>query len=935
MSFTADLLQSIEDLTAHDRLATVLQWLVQRCGAKAGLLLVGPADASALVRVAVPATEMQCLCEVMNAGQGCEGSGNGPFRKIALGKIGNAPAVLLLRLDGRALPAEVEDALVSLRSVLRLILEQSNASRSSTRLEELAALFGLWIWDMDAKGQLTYLAAPLPDGTGSAPDGKPLRQADWAGVDWATLHDRMASKMPIRNHIHSVMLPDGTSRWLRSTGTPRHDSDGTFLGYTGLSSERPEPSEDEHSAIASYERLTAILGVLPDLVFEITAEGRYTDFMAGPANLLGDSRDSLPGHTLEDVLPADVAAKSRAVLAETMKHGRSTPTRFMLDSPLGMRWYETYGARKLANNPGEQPTAIFVVRDITTDMQKTDDLHRLGRVVEHMSNLVVVIDTDQRVTWANRAWERRTGWPLSEAIGKDLSSLVRGKHNDPDNEASVAKAIAHNEPYHGETINFDRDGNSYWIDFNILPLYDRDRKVTGYVSIETDVTAQKEGEAKTAQLADEADRMRAQLYNAIETLPDGVLIWDDAERLIFANSAYKRMYPEAADFLVPGVLQEDLLQLGITKQAFREAIGREQEWVAEQIERYRNPNIDEVLRSDDRWIRRVDLRTPDGGRIAVRIDTTERHRQLEALDAAHRSLAEARDSLAQIIESADVGTWDWNVDTGALRIGGRYAQMLGYTPEELGEPSDAMFRSLVHPDDLVRLDATEADDFAPLPDGREVVREHQLRMRRKDGTWAWILSRSAVTARKPDGTHKAVVGIHLDVTERKQLEDWLLSNESFLNQVMDSSASAIVVMDSTGYITYANAEAERILGLDRSSIEGRRYDDPAWQITAPDGSEMAAEDLPFRQAFTRQSIVRDIRVTISWPNGEHRILSVNAVPHNATKDAETTNLIIASFVDLTDDLTKTARLEQALVEAQAASQSKSTFLANMSHEIRT
>ncbi|MFN4129072.1 MAG: PAS domain S-box protein, partial [Paracoccaceae bacterium] len=934
-SFATDLLQKIEDLSDRDRLDEVMSWLIRRCEATSALLVVGPPDPTARLRLAWPETAFERLCALFATGQASDGPTPQYVRTITLGDIGGQPATLLLTLGADALPAEAEQALDCLRSVLRITLEALLSRRNADRLTELAALVGAWIWDMDAQGQVTHLSAPMPDGTGSAPDGSPLCLADWSGTDWSGVRVRMAQRLPFRNLIHAVTLPDGSQRWLRSSATPRRDGAGTFLGYTGISSERPDPSAQEYTAIAANQRLTAILDVLPDLVFEITADGRYTDFMAGPSDLLGNAREALPGRTLEEVLPPDVAVRSRKALVEALRTGRSTSEHFQLDSPLGMRWYQTSVARKVGTNPGDQTTVIFVVHDVTNDMQKSEDLGRLGRVVENMSNLVVVVDRDQTITWANQAWERRTGWTLPEVMGRTLADVVRGNHRDPKNEAEVTKAIGCKAHYHGATINFDRHGTAYWIDFNILPLYDRAGNVTGYVSIETDVTAQKEGEAQMAQLVDEADRMRAQLYNAIETLPDGVIIWDTNERLVFANSAYKQMYPEVADALIAGTRQEDILQVGLRLNAFPDAIGREEEWLAEQWQRYRNPTIDEVLRSDRRWIRRLDLRTSDGGRIAVRIDTTERHRQLQALADAHSALAEARDSLAQIIESADVGTWDWRVDTGALRIGGRYAQMLGYAPEELGEPSDAMFRALVHPDDLGRLDRTEHHDFAPLPDGREPVREHQLRMRRKDGSWAWILSRSAVTERTPDGKHNVVVGIHLDITERKSLEDLVLSNQTFLTEVMDASISAIVVVDAQGRISYANAEAERILGRDRSTLEGMSFADEIWRITEPDGGDMPVESMPISRALAESSIVRDVRMAIERADGTRRVLSVNAAPHHGVDPSKAEKLVIASFVDITEELNKAARLEQALVEAKAASQSKSTFLANMSHEIRT
>ena len=934
-SFTTDLLQSLEETSDRDRLDEVMAWTLRECGAQSALLLIGAPDASAFLRMAWPESELEPLCALFaGAAPPPDGPAPGQFR-ISLGLIAGLPAHLLLTLRSDRVPPEVQRALDGLRAVLRITVEAVLSRRNSDRLTELAGLVGVWVWDMDAQGNVTYLTSPKDGEGGPGFPESLLRQADWAGTDWSEIRARLPQKTPFRSLVHAVTLADGSKRWLRSSATPRRDKDGSFLGFTGISSERADPSVKEHNAIAAHQRLQAILGVLPDLVFELTEDGRYTDFMAGPSDILGDARETLPGKTLEEALPPDVAARSRKSLNEALKTGRSASNRFKLMTPLGLRWFEATAARKLGRSKEDPSTVIFVVHDVTRDMQISEDLGRLGRVVENMSNLVALVDTDQTITWVNRAWETRTGWTLPEVIGRKLADVVRGKYSEPRNAAEVTRAIELAQPYHGSTINFDRNGVGYWIDFNILPLHDREGKVNGYVSIETDVTAQKESEAQMAQLADEADRTRAQLYNAIETLPDGVLIWDANERLVFANSAYKRMYSEAAKDMVPGAAQEDLLRIGLAKKAFPEAFGREEDWLREQLERYRNPNTDEVQRAGDRWIRRVDLRTPDGGRIAVRIDTTERHRQLRALDEAHRSLAEARDSLAQVIESADVGTWHWRVDTGALKIGGRYAQMLGYTPEELGDPTNDTFRNLVHPDDMSRLDMTEMDDFAPLPDGREPVREHQLRMRRKDGSWAWILSRSAVTERSADRKHKAVVGIHLDITERKKLEDLVLSNQAFLAEVMDASISAIVVIDSAGFITYANAEAERILGRPRTVMEGMDFKDAIWRITHADGSPMPVEELPVARALAEDRIVRDVRLAIELEDGTRRVLSVNAVPHQGIDPSNPERRIIATFVDITEDLAKAARLEQALVEAKTASQSKSTFLANMSHEIRT
>lgn len=686
-----------------------------------------------------------------------------------------------------------------------------------------------------------------------------------------------------------------------------------------------------HSPASAGRRLGALLTTQSDLLFEITPQGRCTDFLAGPSDLLGEARTLAPGLSLEQVLPPEIADAMRRDLDLALRTGHSPPTRY----PLGSRWYERSGVRNPPRGAIDTATVIFVVRDVTDDALQTDDARHLGKIVETMSNMVVIVDTELGITWVNRAWEKRTGRALADVRGQNLPHLVRAADDTSENVARVRAAIEKGEAYTGEAFNVDALGNQYWVNFNIFPLHNPEGHCTGYVSVETDITAQKQGELQVAELAEEARLTRLRLTNAIEALPDGVIIWDEQERLVVANSAYSRMYPEIANALVKGVSQDHILSIGIAVKAFPDAIGREEAWLAEQYSRYQNQNVDEIFRSDGRWIRRVDLRTADGGRVAVRIDTTERRYQLAALDTANLLVAQAQKSLAQIIESANVGTWDWRPDAGKHSIGGQYAHMLGYTVDEISGTWQSAFGNLVHPDDLTLLLAKDAKDAAVPPAGAEPVHEHQFRMRRKDGEWAWILSRSAVTERFADGRYKRLVGIHLDVTELRQLADEVAASRTFLTEVMDASIAAIVVMDQTGMINYANVEAERILGLTRSEIKKRRYDDPVWSITAPDGSAMPYSELPFRRAIASGAPVRGARMAIALPDGTRRILSVNAAPHSETGTADAGSLIVTSFVDITDDLGKEVQLEQMLEMAQAASRAKSVFLENMSHEIRT
>ena len=863
---------------------------------------------------------------------------------IELGSDLGTSAVLAINLMGRQMPDDISANIASIKSFFRLILDRKRLQTASAvtaqHLSDFAELGSDWLWEIDSKGRFTYISKDLSvyglaagDVLGRTLDELGLQAgADIVAPDWRATQVRIARRAPFRNFFHPVLLPDGSRLWLRSSGRPNFGSDGAFLGFKGVSSELTELVEGERSAREVAERLTAILDALPDLVFEISPDGCYTDFIAGPPQLMANLPEKMPGKTLEEILPPEIAALSRKALDTTLRDGKCPPERYRLKTPSGWHWFEISGARKPPSRPNAQPTAIFVIRDITGDVRQREEISRLGKVVETMTNLVAIIDKDQRVVWVNKAWEAKTGWTLAEIRGQSLANLVRCPDADPETGKNVSAAIERREAFHGETINSDKHGNRYWVDFNILPLFYADGKLQGYVTVETDITLQKETSERIAQLAAHEQLTRNRLQNAIEALPDGVVIWDEHDRLVVVNSAYKTMYHEISEALVEGVTQAEILRLGVEKRAFPDAWGNEAEWIAEQYERYLMPTIDTITLANGRSIRRLDLRTSDGGRVAVRIDITKAQLQLAELDAANRELDKAQRSLSGIISSANVGTWEWEVPTNGLRIGGHYAEMLGYTAQELGPASGEMFRKLVHPDDIAILDSTEDTDFGLLPDGQEPLREHELRMQDKDGSWKWILSRSAVTERFADGRHKTVVGIHMNINERKRLEDDLRSSQTFVAQVMEASVASIAVLNEAGAITYANAEAERVLGVRKSSIESRSYDDPEWRITKVDGGEMALEELPFRLALDRQEAVRGVRLAIQWPDGTRHILSVNAAPY---KSEDGKKLVITSFANITADVLTTELLESALADARQASSTKSAFLANMSHEIRT
>jgi PAS domain S-box-containing protein len=140
-------------------------------------------------------------------------------------------------------------------------------------------------------------------------------------------------------------------------------------------------------------------------------------------------------------------------------------------------------------------------------------------------------------------------------------------------------------------------------------------------------------------------------------------------------------------------------------------------------------------------------------------DVTQRHEALAALQQSQQRLELA-------LQSADLGMYDWNIQTGEIVITERYATMLGYAPTDLSWTLET-WQGLVHPDDFERLQAARAQRLSDRPQ----FAAGEYRMRAKTGEWRWIHDRAGIVERGPDGKPQRVVGFHLDITERKRAED--------------------------------------------------------------------------------------------------------------------------------------------------------------------
>lgn len=140
-------------------------------------------------------------------------------------------------------------------------------------------------------------------------------------------------------------------------------------------------------------------------------------------------------------------------------------------------------------------------------------------------------------------------------------------------------------------------------------------------------------------------------------------------------------------------------------------------------------------------------------------------------------LRRIEDRLELALQGTSDGLWDWDLTTGDVYHSPRWIAMLGFAPEEW-ESSVANWIAHVHPDDLAE---TEEHLRAYLA-GEIAEYANTFRMRHKDGSWRWMLSR-AKAVRDTEGRPLRMVGAHTDITEQKEAEAALREREAMLRRV--------------------------------------------------------------------------------------------------------------------------------------------------------
>lgn len=147
-----------------------------------------------------------------------------------------------------------------------------------------------------------------------------------------------------------------------------------------------------------------------------------------------------------------------------------------------------------------QDSAEQSARDVTKSIKNAYELMHLPLIAKQTTNSVLITDTQGRITFANEAFVKLTGYQADEVLGKIPGEFLQGEDTSLETIAEMRAALAEQKAFNVDIINYDKNNQKYWIHIHCEPMYDEEQKHIGFFSIQYDITRKKEDEERIETL---------------------------------------------------------------------------------------------------------------------------------------------------------------------------------------------------------------------------------------------------------------------------------------------------------------------------------------------------------------------------------------------------------------------------------------------------
>ena len=637
-------------------------------------------------------------------------------------------------------------------------------------LAVLDAVPGYVSW-ISAQGRYLGVNRQLADSFNLSPDafiGKELGFLKNSPEFTEFMTQFLASSVQTDRQVIEVQV-NGSTRSYLIAAQKYHQS--TMAVSVGI--DITEGKQAEEALKAQKEFLQTIIDNNPNAIFVIDTEGKYVLANQVYADTHATTIEDVIGKTAADLHPNQAEVKH--YIAQDQEVIATLRQKFMpeeLHTLSGeMRWYQTT-KKPLFSSDGQVCQILGVATDITERKLAQEALiaqkEFLQIIIDTNPNRIFVKDQEGKYILVNKACADFHGIAVEDLLGHtdaqlgfDPADVERFVNEDLEVLTTLQTKFSPEVPCHTPT------GELRWWSVIKKPLLSKDGQAFHIFGVCTDITERKLAEEQVRE-------SEAQLRLALEAARMDSWNWNFQTGKIIRSNNFKQLYGFTPN--PSGFTYEEFLELVHPED--RDRLRQTDEYALETGNGY---DIEfRIILPDGsvRWLQSKGQVFYDETGKAVRMAGIN-------LDISDRKFAEEqlRQSEAQLrlaLDAANMGFWDWNLQTGKVTRSNNLERLYGWVPNTADQTKDRFFTTL-HPDDHKLLE--DADRHAiETGEGYDI----EFRILLPDGSIRWLASKGQVFYDE-SGLPVRMAGINLDISDRKFAEEQLRQSQALLHLALDAA----------------------------------------------------------------------------------------------------------------------------------------------------
>jgi len=545
------------------------------------------------------------------------------------------------------------------------------------------------------------------------------------------------------------------------------------------------------------------------------------------------------------------------------------------------------------------------------ELYESNERYRFhSSILENMSEGVQLTKTsDATIVYTNKQFDDLFGYNRGELINKHVSILNAQKNESSEKIAeNIIKILNSKGKWSGEILNKKKNGTEFWCYSNVT-LFNHDKYGKVWVAVHKDISERQRIEKQLMESEEKFRSIATSISDAIITIDDKGLItfWNDAAEKTFGYSNEEAVGRNMHDLIAPQSYHNDIFK-GMKKF----------------VESGKGPIIGKTLalpgiKKDgtefmaDHSFSAVKIKGKWYATAIIR-DITEQIRAKEKLEDSEQRLLLS-------LESAKIGTWEWNIQTGNVSWDERMQNIFGLKPGMYKETYNA-WEELVHPDDKRMADEATLQS---VKNGTPYECEYRIVL--KSGETRYIKAQAIV---KYDSQNQPLCmnGVAVNVTDRKKLElereinrvhleeqvysrtkELTLVNKSLqdsreeLKRIFELSIDMICISEISGKFIKINPAFGKTLGYTDEELLSKPYID----FVHPEDRKNTIQVV--KDKLLKGEVALDFKTRYQCKDGSYKWLMWNAKPvinegilfaiaHDITEQKKTEDNLKATYNQL-------------------------------------